>query len=106
MRVDVARLIANGQDLSLFGDNLLVDLDLSAAALPPGTRLTLGGARLEVTPKPHTGCSKFRQRFGVDALRLTGDERYLHLRLRGVYFKVIRSGVVTVGDTLRVLDGG
>ncbi|HEU4753703.1 MAG TPA: hypothetical protein VFU47_11395, partial [Armatimonadota bacterium] len=29
MRADVARLIANGQPLSLFGDNLIVELDLS-----------------------------------------------------------------------------
>ena len=37
------------------GDNLFVDLDLSAANLPPGTRLRVGAAVVEVTPKPHTG---------------------------------------------------
>ena len=44
MRRDVAELIANGQPLTLFGDNLFVDLDLSAANLPVGTRLRAGGA--------------------------------------------------------------
>ena len=34
MRRDVAELIANGQSLELFGDNLLVDFDLSEAWLP------------------------------------------------------------------------
>ena len=71
MRIDVARLLAGGQPLTLFGDNLLVDLDLSASNLPTGSRLRIGSAILEVTEKPHTGCIKFRQRFGQDALRLT-----------------------------------
>src|SRR6478672_11564528 len=44
MRADVARLFANGQPLSLFGDNLLVELDLSNANLPTGTRLHVGTA--------------------------------------------------------------
>src|SRR4051812_30262072 len=39
MRADVASIIANGQALSTFGDNLLVELDLSPANLPEGTRL-------------------------------------------------------------------
>ncbi len=106
MRVDVARLFANAQPLSLFGDNLLVDLDLSVANLPAGSRLRLGGALLEVTPEPHTGCLKFRQRFGKDSLRLTADRRFRDLRLRGIYVKVIEAGEVAVGDTLEVLSRG
>ncbi len=104
MRVDVARLVANGQPLSLFGDNLLVDLDLSVANLPAGSRLRLGAARLEVTPEPHTGCLKFRQRFGKDALRLTADRRLRELRLRGIYAKVVEGGEIALGDSLEVLS--
>src|SRR4051794_1407878 len=37
MRADVARLVANGQPLSLPGDNLMVELDLDTANLPAGT---------------------------------------------------------------------
>jgi hypothetical protein len=105
MRVDVARLFANGQPLSLFGDNLLVDLELSRTNLPTGSRLRLGGATLEVTPEPHNGCLKFRQRFGKDALRLTAG-RHRDLRLRGIYVKVVEEGAVSVGDTIEVQSRG
>jgi len=44
MQRDVAELIANGQPLTLFGDNLFLELDLSAANLPVGSRLRAGGA--------------------------------------------------------------
>lgn len=102
MRVDVARLIANGQPLTLFGDNLLVDLDLSMANLPAGTRIRVGTAVLEVTAKPHNGCRKFQQRFGRDALRLTAHRRYRELRPRGIYAKVVESGQVEMGDAVTV----
>ena len=69
MQRDVAELVANGQSLALFGDNLFVDLDLSVANLPIGSRLRVGAAVVEVTPMPHDGCSKFKARFGADALR-------------------------------------
>lgn len=104
MRVDVARLIANGQPLTLFGDNLLVDLDLAMANLPVGSRLRVGAAELEVTPKPHNGCLKFHQRFGRDALRLTVHRRFRELKLRGVYARVVEPGQVEVGDSVKVLS--
>ena len=110
MRIDVAKLITNGQALTLPGDNLLVDLDLSAANLPAGSRLRIGaegtGALVEVTPEPHNGCSKFRQRFGGDALRLTADPRNRDLHLRGIHFRVIEAGEVGVGDSIQVLSRG
>jgi hypothetical protein len=106
MRVDVARLCSNGQPLSLFGDNLLVDLDLSVENLPAGSRLLLGRAVLEVTPEPHTGCVKFRQRFGEDALRLTADRRFRPLRLRGIYAKTVRGGEIALGDPIDVVSRG
>ena len=106
MRADVARLIANGQALSLFGDNLFVDLDLSTENLPPGTRLRAGGALLEVTPEPHNGCLKFRGRFGGDALRLTAKPAYRAHHLRGIYMRVIESGPVAVDDAIEVLERG
>ena len=67
----VAAAIAGPHDRwQLSGDQLFVDLDLSRANLPAGTRLAVGSAVLEVTPKPHRGCDKFRARFGTDALAL------------------------------------
>ncbi len=104
MRSDVARIIANGQPLTLFGDNVLVELDLSQENLPAGTRLRAGSAILEVTPEPHNGCRKFRGRFGAAALRLTADRRLRHLHLRGIYMRVVESGDVAVGNAITVLE--
>ena len=106
MRSDFGELVANGQPLTLFGDNLIVDLDLSVENLPPGSRLQLGGALLEVTPEPHTGCMKYRQRFGKDALKITGAPGHRDQRLRGIYVKVVEPGEVAVGDTLDVVTRG
>ena len=104
MRADVARLFANGQALSLFGDNLLVELDLSPANLPTGTRLRVGTAVCEVTPQPHTGCAKFAARFGQEAREITAAPEYQDWRLRGLYIRVVEPGEVGPGDPIRVLS--
>src|SRR5687768_4717765 len=44
MEAGVARLIANGQPLALFGDNVFLELDLSTTNLPLGSRVAIGGA--------------------------------------------------------------
>ena len=103
MQRDVAELIANEQPLTLFGDNLFLDLDLSARNLPIGSRLRIGGAILEVTPKAHNGCHKFRARFGDDALRFVSKRELRHRNLRGVYMCVLYDGDVAVGDTVEVI---
>ena len=103
MRHDVAALIANGQPLTLFGDNLFVRLDVSAANLPCGSRLRVGSATVEVTPKPHNGCSKFEGRFGADALRFVGPGPERPWNLRGIYWKVVEAGEVEVGCSVRVI---
>ncbi len=102
MRADVAAVFAGGQALSIFGDNLLVELDLSAANLPAGTRLRIGGALCEVTPKPHTGCSKFEARVGKDARALTLDDAFAAHRLRGIHVRVLLPGEVAPGDAIEV----
>jgi MOSC domain-containing protein YiiM len=103
MRCDVAGLIANGQPLTVFGDNFFVDLDISAANLPVGSRLSVGKALLEVTPKPHNGCIKFKGRFGGDALHFVNAARTRDHNLRGVYWKVVQAGEASVGAPIRVL---
>jgi MOSC domain-containing protein YiiM len=104
MQADVAQLIANGQPLELFGDQLFLDLDLSAANLPPGSRLRVGGATMEVTPLPHNGCRKFRARFGRDAAELVSDPELRQRNLRGIYLRVVASGEVAVGDPVDVIS--
>jgi hypothetical protein len=86
---------------SLAGDQLYVDLDLSVANLPPGTRLAVGEALVEVTEPPHTGCAKFSARFGSEALRLANSPEGRALRLRGLHVRVVEPGVVRAGDTIR-----
>lgn len=103
MQTPVAALIANGQPLELFGDNLYLDMDLSVANLPIGSRLRVGQALLEVTPQPHNGCKKFRARFGDPALRFVSDPDLRPKNLRGIYLRVIEPGDVMVGDPANVV---
>lgn len=103
MRFDVAALFANGQPASHSGDNLFVDLDLSTENLPAGARIRAGTAVLEITAKAHTGCRKFRERFGAGALALTLAEDLRPLRLRGLYARVVEAGDVGPGDPVVVL---
>jgi len=106
MQLAVATLIANGQPLTLFGDNLFVDLDLSVGNLPTGSRVRIGSAVLEVTPKPHNGCRKFRARFGDEALRLVNKPELRHRNLRGIYLCVVGDGGVGRGDAVEVIRRG
>lgn len=85
----------------LAGDQLIVDLDLSSANLPPGTMLNLGAARLMITDQPHTGCKKFVARFGTDAMRFISSPTGKTLNLRGLNARVIHGGKIRVGDTPR-----
>jgi MOSC domain-containing protein YiiM len=87
----------------LAGNNLYVDLDLSAANLPPGTRLAIGTAVLEITAVPFNGCKKFAERFGLEATRFVNSKPGKRLRLRGTYARIARPGKVTVGDLVSKL---
>jgi len=93
------------RDWALAGDQFFVDLDLSVANLPAGTRLRLGAAIVEVTPEPHTGCAKFAARFGRDALRFINSGTGRALRLRGLNARVVEAGVVNQGDSVHKLSG-
>jgi hypothetical protein len=85
----------------LAGDQLIVDLDLSADNVPAGTRFEIGTAIIEVTSKPHNGCAKFTSRFGRDATRWINSRK--DLRLRGICAVVIEPGTVRPGDPIRKL---
>jgi hypothetical protein len=99
MNARAAALVAQARDRwALAGDQLYLDLDLSATNLPPGTRLALGTALIEVTAQPHTGCQKFVARFGADAMRFVNSPVGRQLCLRGINARVVRGGVIRVGD--------
>lgn len=88
---------------ALAGDQIYADLDISVDNLPAGTRLRVGTAVLEISAKPHTGCAKFTQRFGLDAMRWVNSADGKQLRLRGVNCRVVEPGRVALGDTITKL---
>jgi len=104
MNSRLLELVSGGRDRwPLAGDNLIVDLDLSHTNLAPGRSLRVGSAILEITETPHTGCKKFSERFGVDALRFVNLGPGKEMRLRGIYARVAQPGVISVGDVVSKL---
>jgi hypothetical protein len=102
MNVRVIALVAQGRERwPLAGDQLYLDLDLSGENLPAGTRLALGEALIEVSAQPHTGCKKFVSRFGLEAMKFVNSKVGRELHLRGINARVIRRGIIRVGDVAK-----
>jgi len=100
----IALLAQDRARWQLSGDQLFIDIDLSAENLPPGMRLAVGdNAIIEVTAPPHTGCGKFVQHFGREAAKFVNSSIGRQLRLRGVNARVSASGLIRVGDIVRKL---
>ena len=97
----IALLAQTKERWPLAGDQLFVDFDLSAANVPPGTRLAVGSAVVEVTAPPHTGCKKFTERFGADAMSFVNGPMWKPLQLRGVHARVVQPGRIRIGDMVR-----
>jgi MOSC domain-containing protein YiiM len=87
--------------MPLAGDQLIVDMDLSQANIPPWTKLAIGEAVIEITDQPHNGCAKFSRRFGVEAHRFVNSEIGKELKLRGVNARVVTPGTIRQGDQIR-----
>ena len=99
MNSRVINLVAQDRERwALAGDQLFIDLDLSPENLPPGTRIAIGSAVIEVTAEPHTGCKKFVARFGKDAMIFVNSGVGKKLNLRGINAKVVQAGTVQTGD--------
>jgi len=106
MNARVIALLAQSEDRwPLAGDQLYVDLNLGEDNLPPGTRLGLGSAILEVSHEPHTGCKKFSSRFGVEAMKFVNSPEGKQLHLRGINTRVVQSGTIHVGAVVKKLSG-
>lgn len=102
MNARAAQMIAGTKDRwSLAGDQLYVDFDISDANLPAGSQIQIGEAVLEITSLPHTGCKKFTQRFGIDAVKFVNSEIGRANNLRGVNAKVVQGGKISTGDVVK-----
>ena len=102
MNSRVTALVAQEKERwPLAGDQLYIDMDLSKENLPGGTQLAIGTAVLEVSPLPHTGCHKFVARFGVEAMKFVNSPVGKDLCLRGINARVVKGGVIRIGETAR-----
>ncbi|MEZ4623080.1 MAG: hypothetical protein R2867_47320 [Caldilineaceae bacterium] len=90
----IALVSQNPERWQLAGDQLFVDLDLSKAHLPAGTQLSMGTAIIEVTAELHTGCAKFVERFGAEAMRFVNSPVGKELCLRGINARVVQPGTI------------
>ncbi|MBL4770619.1 MAG: hypothetical protein JKY61_05645 [Planctomycetes bacterium] len=103
INVHVLRAVSESEErMTISGDNLQVDLDLSEANLPGGTRLLVGSAILEVSDQPHVPCGLFLERFGLKSARRVARANRKGKRGRGVLCSVQQSGEIAVGDSIRV----
>jgi hypothetical protein len=106
MNARCTALLAQSEERwGLAGDQLYVDFDLSDENIPPGTQLAIGSAIIEVSAEPHSGCKKFSERFGVEAMKFVNSPEGKRLHLRGINAKVIQAGVIRVGDPVKKTDG-
>jgi hypothetical protein len=104
----IGLLADTDEERALAGDQLYVDLDISYTNLPAGSRIALGdpdngGAVIEVSDKPHTGCAKFVRRFGEEAVSFVNSDVGKEMRLRGLNARVVTGGTVRRGDPARKL---
>jgi hypothetical protein len=100
----IALLAQDTDRWQLAGDQLFIDIDLSDENLPPGTQLALGSAVIAVTDQPHTGCKKFMARFGPEAVKFVNSPVGKQLHLRGINARVVRPGMIRVGDLARKIE--
>jgi len=106
MNTRVISLVAQDPERwSLAGDQLFIDMDLSPDNLPPGTKLAIGSAVIEVTAPPHTGCKKFVARFGRDAMMFVNSGIGKQLNLRGINARVIQAGTIHTHDIAEKIIG-
>jgi hypothetical protein len=85
------------------GDNIAVDMNLSAETLPPGSLLAAGTAILRVSEEPNDGCAKWKVRCGRAAYDWTMAKPHRPLRLRGLFCSVEQDGELRLGESLRRL---
>ena len=85
-------------DFGMFGENLTIS-NLEETEINVGNTYTLGEVILEVT-KPREPCFKLGLRFGTQAIL----KQFWNSTKSGIYFKVLQTGNVKVGDTFTLVN--
>jgi len=82
----------------MFGENLTIS-NLEETEIHVGNRYQLGEVILEVT-KPREPCFKLGIRFGTQTVL----KQFWNSSKSGIYFKVLKTGNVAVGDQLTLIQ--
>ena len=98
----ISLITPSSEHWQLAGDQLYIDMDLSRNNLVLGSQIKIGSAVIEVSKKPHTGCEKFSNRFGLDALKFVSTPLGRELALRGINTRIVQSGIVRTGDVVKI----
>lgn len=85
-------------ELGMFGENLTFD-DLNEEEITVGSTYKIGECILEVT-KPRQPCSKLGIKFGTQKI----VKQFWNTTFSGIYFKVLKTGFVKVGDELELIQ--
>lgn len=84
-------------ELGMFGENLTID-DLDEAQLHVGDTFKVGECIIEAT-KPREPCIKLGVRFNT----MKVVKEFWNTKMSGVYFKILQTGTVKVGDELELI---
>lgn len=85
-------------EYGMFGENLTFD-DLNEEEITVGSTYRIGECIIEVT-KPRQPCSKLGIKFGTQKI----IKQFWNTSFSGIYFKVLKTGFVKVGDTLELIQ--
>ena len=81
-------------EFGVFGENLTIT-NLEETSILVGSQYKLGETIIEVT-KPRQPCMKLGLRFGTQAIL----KQFWNSTKSGIYYKVVKTGKVSVGDIL------
>lgn len=85
-------------EFGMFGENLTFD-DLNEEEITVGSTYKLGECILEVT-KPRQPCSKLGIKFDTQKI----VKQFWNTSFSGIYFRVLKTGFVNVGDELELIQ--
>ena len=92
-----------GDEVAYPGDSMIVDMDMSEANLPIGSRLQIGSAIIQVSDVFNDACTKWAARYGKQSRQWINLPDNLPLRLRGILCLVVQDGKVNRTDRLQKL---